>query len=100
MMNERQNAVSEILACAIVTCDDDAAQIICNSAEVVAAGFTTQQMDEAKARAVALVLALDDVPEPGPVDKSNDSIARWAHSDVAPSWFDPTAAGERWDDDY
>ncbi len=27
-------------------------------------------------------------------------LERCAHSDVAPSWFDPTIAGERWDDDY
>ena len=32
--------------------------------------------------------------------ESRDSLARWANSDVAPGWFDPTAAGERWDDDY
>jgi hypothetical protein len=29
-----------------------------------------------------------------------NSIERYANSDVAPSWFDPTIAGERWDDDY
>ena len=29
-----------------------------------------------------------------------DSLERWAHSDVAPDWFDPADAGERWDDDY
>lgn len=29
-----------------------------------------------------------------------NSIERYADSDVAPSWFDPSAAGERWDDDY
>lgn len=29
-----------------------------------------------------------------------NSIERYANSDVAPSWFDPTDAGERWDDDY
>lgn len=28
------------------------------------------------------------------------SIEKYANSDVPPSWFDPTAAGERWDDDY
>ena len=66
-MNERQNAVSEILAAAIVTSDSDAVRIISEVAELVAAGLTTEQMDEAKARAVALVLALGDVPEPGPV---------------------------------
>lgn len=25
---------------------------------------------------------------------------RYPDSDVAPSWFDPTYAGERWNDDY
>ena len=25
---------------------------------------------------------------------------RYPDSSAAPSWFDPTAAGERWDDDY
>lgn len=29
-----------------------------------------------------------------------NSIERYANSDVAPGWFDPTAAGERWDEDY
>lgn len=29
-----------------------------------------------------------------------DSLERYANSDVAPSWFDPADAGERWDDDY
>ena len=29
-----------------------------------------------------------------------NSIERYANSDVAPSWFDPSACGERWDDDY
>lgn len=28
-----------------------------------------------------------------------DSIERYADSDLAPSWFDPSYAGERWDDD-
>ncbi len=27
-------------------------------------------------------------------------LERYANSDVAPSWFDPADAGERWDDDY
>ena len=67
LADERQNAVSEILACAILTSDDDDAEIISNVADVVAEGLTTKQMDQAKARAVALVLALGDVPEPGPV---------------------------------
>ena len=36
------------------------------------------------------------------LERYNDpnSLERYAHSDVAPSWFDPTIAGERWDDDY
>ena len=29
-----------------------------------------------------------------------DSLEKYAHSDLAPSWFDPTYAGERWNDDY
>ena len=60
-------AVSEILAAAIVTSDDDAAAIISNVAELVAEGLEPAELDAAKAREVALVLALDDVPEPGPV---------------------------------
>ena len=28
------------------------------------------------------------------------SLEMYANSDVAPSWFDPTYAGERWDDEY
>lgn len=30
-----------------------------------------------------------------------NGIERYANSDIAPSWFDPTYAGERWsEDDY
>lgn len=29
-----------------------------------------------------------------------NSVEKYANSDVAPSWFDPADAGERWDDDY
>lgn len=29
-----------------------------------------------------------------------DAMERWWESDVPPAWFDPTYAGERWDDDY
>jgi hypothetical protein len=29
-----------------------------------------------------------------------NSLGRYAYSDVPPSWFNPTIAGERWDDDY
>lgn len=32
-------------------------------------------------------------------DAYDKSIERYADSDVAPSWFDPTIAGERWEDD-
>lgn len=28
------------------------------------------------------------------------SLERYADSDVAPDWFDPADAGERWSDDY
>lgn len=28
-----------------------------------------------------------------------NSIERYANSSVAPSWFDPSYAGERWDED-
>ena len=62
-MTGRAEAVSEILACAIIASDDDAAEIISNVAEVVAEGLEPAELDAAKARAVALVLALDDVPE-------------------------------------
>ena len=36
------------------------------------------------------------------VDRRNDpnSMEMYADSDVAPSWFDPAAAGERWNDEY
>lgn len=27
-------------------------------------------------------------------------LERYANSDVPPSWFDPAAAGEHWDEDY
>ena len=100
MMTDRMHAVSEVLAAAIICNDETAADVIAGVAEHLARGFTPEEMNEAKAHAVALVLALDDVPEPGPQAESNDSLARWADSDLAPSWFDPSAAGERWDDDY
>lgn len=32
-------------------------------------------------------------------NKNRDSIARYADSDVEPGWFDPSYAGERWEDD-
>lgn len=34
------------------------------------------------------------------LDRYENSIERYADSDVAPDWFDPTYCGERWDDDY
>lgn len=34
------------------------------------------------------------------LDRYENSIEQYADSDVAPSWFDPADAGERWDDDY
>lgn len=34
------------------------------------------------------------------LNRYENSLERYANSDVAPSWFDPAAAGERWDDDY
>ena len=33
------------------------------------------------------------------LDRYEDSMERYADSDVEPDWFDPTYAGERWDDD-
>lgn len=29
-----------------------------------------------------------------------NSMERYADCSVAPDWFDPSIAGERWDDDY
>lgn len=34
------------------------------------------------------------------LERYENSIERYANSDVAPSWFDPSYAGERWNDDY
>lgn len=34
------------------------------------------------------------------LERYENSLERYADSDLAPSWFDPTACGERWDDDY
>jgi hypothetical protein len=34
------------------------------------------------------------------LERYEDSMEKYARSDVAPSWFDPADAGERWDDDY
>ncbi len=34
------------------------------------------------------------------VQQRENSIEKYANSDVPPAWFDPSAAGERWDDDY
>ena len=33
-------------------------------------------------------------------DQYDNSMERYADSPVAPSWFDPADAGERWNDDY
>ena len=33
-------------------------------------------------------------------EREANSIERYANSDIAPRWFDPADAGERWDDDY
>ena len=32
------------------------------------------------------------------LDRRENSIEKYENSDVAPSWFDPTLAGETWDD--
>jgi len=34
------------------------------------------------------------------LERYENSIERYADSDVAPSWFDPSYAGERWNEDY
>lgn len=34
------------------------------------------------------------------LNSRDNSIERYENSDVAPGWFDPSYAGERWDDDY
>jgi len=34
------------------------------------------------------------------LDRYEDIMEKYAQSDVAPSWFDPADAGERWDYDY
>ena len=33
-------------------------------------------------------------------ERYENSIEKYADSDVEPDWFDPTYAGERWSDDY
>lgn len=33
------------------------------------------------------------------LERFENSMERYADSDVAPDWFDPSYAGERWDDD-
>jgi hypothetical protein len=33
-------------------------------------------------------------------ERYENSLERYADSDVVPDWFDPTYAGERWEDDY
>jgi hypothetical protein len=34
------------------------------------------------------------------LERFENSMERYADSDLAPDWFDPADAGERWDDDY
>ena len=34
------------------------------------------------------------------LERRENSMEMYANSDVAPSWFDPSVAGERWDDEY
>jgi hypothetical protein len=34
------------------------------------------------------------------LDRRENSIERYENSDVAPDWFDTSACGERWNDDY
>lgn len=34
------------------------------------------------------------------LDRRENSIERYADSDTPPAWFDPSYAGERWDEDY
>ena len=33
------------------------------------------------------------------LDRRQNSMEMYADSDVAPSWFDPSYAGERWDEE-
>lgn len=33
------------------------------------------------------------------LDSRENSIEKYENSDVAPDWFDPSFAGERWDED-
>lgn len=32
------------------------------------------------------------------MERRENSIEKYANSDIAPSWFDPSAAGESWDE--
>lgn len=34
------------------------------------------------------------------LERRENSMEKYENSDVAPSWFDPTYAGERWNEDY
>lgn len=34
------------------------------------------------------------------IKAAEDSISKYANSDLVPDWFDPDYAGERWEDDY
>ena len=53
----RQDAVSEILAAAIVCDDDTAAEVMTGLAEHLARGFSDYTMDNVKARAVEIAYA-------------------------------------------
>lgn len=66
-LTDRQHAVGEVLAAAIMCNDDAAAAVMCGVAEHLACELTPDEMEECKAHAITLVLALGDVPEPGPV---------------------------------
>ena len=34
------------------------------------------------------------------LQRRENSVEKYENSDVAPAWFDPGYAGERWDEDY
>jgi hypothetical protein len=34
------------------------------------------------------------------LERRENSIEKYENSDVVPAWFDPTYAGERWEEDY
>lgn len=55
--DSRKDAVSEILAAAITTDDETAAEVMTGLAEHLARGFTVHEMDKVKAHAVEIALA-------------------------------------------